>query len=204
MTDEMNEPPIAVVIGQGPMPVRCAEILKRAGFTIALVHSPDEPLQQWALDNQVPHEPWPEFKTRASAMDDHYLFSVTNFRILPPAVYERPLLGINYHDAPLPRYAGSHAVRWALHNGEREHGITWHVVTNEVDAGDILKQRLFAIDPKDNEHTLHQKCYLSGMRAFKELVAELKAGTWTRTPQDLSLRTYYAAAQVPPLGVRER
>ena len=39
---------------------------------------------------------------------------------------------VNYHDAPLPRYAGMHATSWELMHGETRHAVTWHEVVAEV------------------------------------------------------------------------
>lgn len=195
----MIDHPTALIIGQGEMPVQCARLLKRAGYFIACVHSPDEPLKRWAAENDVAWDNWQDFRAWASGLHYHYLFSIINFRILPPEVYERPVMAINYHDAPLPRYAGSHAIKWALHNREKEHGVTWHVITRKVDAGDILKQRKFAISETDDEASVAQKCYLAGMRSFAELIQDLKVDSIQRAPQDLSQRTFYAASAIPAL-----
>ena len=67
--------------------------------------------------------------------------------ILPKRVLELPRrCAINYHYAPLPKYAGPYATSWAIMQGERVHGVTWHAMIELVDAGDILKQYLFEID----------------------------------------------------------
>ncbi len=92
----------------------------------------------------------------------------------------------------MPRYAGSHACAWALKNGERSHGVSWHIMTDTVDAGDLLKQRVFDVPEGETLERLEQRCYLAAMRAFRELLPELKGETFIRTPQDLSQRTYYA------------
>ena len=65
-----------------------------------------------------------------------YLFSVVNMGLLAPEVLALPRrMAINYHDGPLPRYAGAHATSWAILRGERAHGVTWHEMTALVDAG---------------------------------------------------------------------
>ncbi len=70
-----------------------------------------------------------------------YLFSIVNYQVLPGETLAAPRRwAINYHDAPLPRYAGSYATSWALMAGERTHGVTWHLMTEQLDAGDILVQ----------------------------------------------------------------
>jgi methionyl-tRNA formyltransferase len=192
--------PVVLLIGSREMPVQCAKMLVDAGFDIAGVYSPDDPLRAWAEEQRHPHyfRDFAAFRERAETIVSDYLFSVQNFRLLPSSLIAAPQgFSINYHDAPLPKYAGSHATAWALKNGERTHGITWHVMTEKVDAGDILKQVTFPLTDGMTKAMLDQRCYLAAMRAFRELLRELKTGTYTRTPQDLSLRTFYARSADP-------
>ena len=62
--------------------------------------------------------------------------------ICPPAtlIASARQLAINFHDALLPRYAGLNAPAWALLAGESTHGVTWHEMTPQVDAGRIVRQ----------------------------------------------------------------
>ena len=199
--DKLRNEPVVFIIGSGEMPVQCANLLLNAGFNIAGIHSPDTPLQAWADGQEFTtfFTDFSRFRSAVETMPYDFLFSVVNFRILPSSLVESPrVLAINYHDAPLPRYAGSHATAWALHNREPNHGVTWHVISEKVDAGDILKQITFPLSGKETLEQLNQRCYLSAMRAFRALLPELKAQTFTRTPQDLAQRTFYARSSYPP------
>jgi methionyl-tRNA formyltransferase len=53
---------------------------------------------------------------------------------------------INVHPALLPEYKGYHPVPYVLLNNERKHGITAHCITNEMDSGDIILRKEFAIN----------------------------------------------------------
>lgn len=55
-----------------------------------------------------------------------------------------PLL-INVHPALLPEYKGYHPVPYVLLNNESLHGITAHLITNEMDAGEIVLKKEFPI-----------------------------------------------------------
>ena len=76
---------------------------------------------------------------------------------------------------------------------ESVHGVTWHVMTSRVDAGDILQQAVFPVDEQETTLSLNLKCHEYALETFSRLVEELAAGTYRRTPQDLSRRTYFAA-----------
>jgi len=196
-----------MLIGQGSMPVQCAGMLVSAGFDLAGICSPDRPLQEWSLQHGIPNycSDFALFREWGETIEFDYLFSIINFQLLPVSLIQRArCMAINYHDSPLPKYAGSHAVEWALANKEPAHGVTWHVIEERVDAGDILKQACFPIAGEDTVESLGQKCYLTGMRAFRQLLKELKGGTYTRTPQDLSQRTFYKRSQRPPVWTDSR
>ena len=51
----------------------------------------------------------------------------------------------NFHDGPLPRYAGLFSSSWAIVNNEKTHGVTWHKITKKIDAGDIVASKKFKI-----------------------------------------------------------
>src|SRR6476659_9154377 len=50
---------------------------------------------------------------------------------------------IMFNIGPLPRYGGVNAYSWAIINGEKHHGVTWHYLDQGIDTGDIIAQRLF-------------------------------------------------------------
>lgn len=54
---------------------------------------------------------------------------------------------INIHPALLPEYKGYHPVPFVIMNEENKHGITAHLITSEMDAGDIVLRQSFNINP---------------------------------------------------------
>lgn len=52
---------------------------------------------------------------------------------------------LNVHNSILPKYRGRHAFTWAILNGEKYIGFSLHVVTADVDAGDVLDQISFSL-----------------------------------------------------------
>ncbi|CAM4183694.1 methionyl-tRNA formyltransferase [Nocardiopsis rhodophaea] len=69
---------------------------------------------------------------------------------IPPRVYDLPPHGtLNVHDSLLPAYAGFSPIIWALINGEKEVGVTAHLMNEDLDAGDIVKQLAVEVGPKD-------------------------------------------------------
>jgi methionyl-tRNA formyltransferase len=78
-----------------------------------------------------------------------HLISINNKIVIPPEYLNRAKLALNMHPAPLPEYAGLYCHYWALENGEDEFGATVHVMTPNVDGGDIVAQKRFMIDGSD-------------------------------------------------------
>ncbi|GAA2489263.1 methionyl-tRNA formyltransferase [Actinocorallia cavernae] len=77
---------------------------------------------------------------------------------IPPRVYSLPRRGtLNVHDSLLPKYAGFSPLIWALINGEKEVGVTAHMMNEELDAGDIVAQRAVPVGPSDTATDLFHK-----------------------------------------------
>jgi phosphoribosylglycinamide formyltransferase-1 len=61
---------------------------------------------------------------------------------------------LNIHPSLLPKFKGLHTHRRAIEAGEREHGVSVHFVTAELDGGPIVCQARVPVLPDDSEHTL--------------------------------------------------
>lgn len=208
---EQLTPLSAVFLGQGTLLVRCAEVWLAAGQRVAAIVSSEPRIQQWADAHAVPHLT-PEDDLAAALVGltfDHlagglaglsfdYLFSVVNMRIVPQDVLALPRRGaVNFHDSLLPKYAGAHATSWAILNGETVHGVTWHEMTDLVDAGRILKQRQVDVTADETAVSLNAKCYEAGIESFAELTRELTSGTWSAVDPCLDGRTYFPLFKRP-------
>jgi natural product biosynthesis luciferase-like monooxygenase protein len=183
-----------VLTGEQSLLIQCAELLLARGHSIQAVVAADRRIEEWCAIQAIPL--LPDFTEVSPGFD--YLFSITNLRMLPAAVIELPRrMSINFHDGPLPRYAGLNAPVWALLAGEKEYGVTWHQMEGGVDTGPILVSRRFSITSDESAFTLNARCYEEGLAAFEELVGGLERKDLVAQPQDLTLRTYYGASARP-------
>jgi len=66
---------------------------------------------------------------------------------------------INIHPSLLPDFKGANAVSDALNAGVSESGCTVHLVTEEMDAGEIIAQKKVVIYPGDTQEILHQRIH---------------------------------------------
>ncbi len=191
-----------VIIGEGTLPLQCAEIVLNHRHVICAVVSPDVRMARWAAEHGVPHAAEPgDLGALLGGRPFDYLLSIVNYQVLPGEILAAPRRwAINYHDAPLPRYAGSYATSWALMAGERAHGVTWHLMTEQLDAGDILLQYPIEIAGDESALALNAKCYDAALRSFAALVADLAAGHARPQPQNLAERTFFPRNKRPPDG----
>jgi len=187
------------LVGEGTLLVQCAELLLQRGHALLGIVSGEPAIVRWAEAKGIAHQP-PEsdplpFLGRA---EFDWLFSIANLALLPAPVLALPKSGtINFHDGPLPRYAGLRATSWAILAGESQHGITWHEIAGKVDAGRILKQRLFELAPGETAFTLNARCYQEALPAFAELIDELASGTNQPIAQDPAQRSWFGKHKRP-------
>ncbi len=188
------------LIGSDSLLIECGDILLERGHEVRGVISATARIADWAREGGLRWiEPAGDFGAELGDEAFEFLFSITYLSLIPGSVLARPSrLAVNFHDGPLPAYAGLNTPAWGLMNRERKWGITWHVITTGVDKGDILKQRLFEIVPGETALTLNTRCFETAIDSFGELVDELAAGTQRRTVQDFSKRTYFGKHTLPP------
>ena len=189
------------IIGSDTLLVQCAEIWREAGHDLRGVITADARLRAWCEQNGVPAiTPGVSLAQhlRAQPAFDH-LFAITWLDLLPEEVLAIPRHGaINFHDGPLPRYAGLNATCWALMAQEDDFAITWHTITPGIDAGEILWQEPVTIAADDTALTLNARCFEAAMGSFRVLVGQLANGTAERRAQTAGQRTYFGRNKRPP------
>lgn len=94
--------------------------------------------------------------------DIDYILSVLYFDILGPDVLEHPAeCGVNLHQAELPRYRGSNSFSHTIMNARDDdywqYGTTLHVMTEELDAGDVIDRNFVDITEDDTARSLYEK-----------------------------------------------
>ena len=182
-----------VVVGDDSVTLECLRLLLDKGHKIEWVATHNSKVAQYAKTKGISNSA--NLDVLGSYLDSNkvdYLFSIVNSQILPEAIIKNiKILSINYHNSLLPTYAGIHAVPLAILNHESHHGITWHVMTTDVDAGHILKQESFAIDPDETAHSLYVKCSCAAIQTFQVLVDELSQNSYQSISQNITARTYY-------------
>ncbi|WFR57112.1 amino acid adenylation domain-containing protein [Anaerocolumna sp. AGMB13025] len=188
------------IIGDGLLAIACSEYLLRQGHEILGIVTSCQDIIDWCKANNIAHIKEEHMKKLKKNKFD-YLFSIVYLKVLPKEIICLPnKMAINYHDAILPQYAGINATSWAIIQGEKKHGITWHVMEEKADTGDILIQRETEIANNETSLSLNMKCFQLGLQGFKELVEKLTNGQISPTSQALSQRTYFKKKKKPDGG----
>lgn len=76
---------------------------------------------------------------------------------------------INFHPGS-PEYPGTGCTNFAVYNGEKEYGITFHHMNATVDSGNIIGVRRFSISDTDTVYSITQHCYKLIEESFYEVM----------------------------------
>lgn len=112
--------------------------------------------------------------------------------ILKESVFALPRHGsINLHSGKVPEYRGAAPAFWELYHGEKAVGVTIHRVDAALDAGPVLAQEIFPIDPAPGgdplayiEQFRQEVLGPNGVRMLVETVRALAQGTAKEIPQN--------------------
>lgn len=194
----------AVFVGSDTLLLQCVETFAGKGHHVVAVATDSDKVRRFCAEHALRCiDAAADLPAQLAGERFDHLFAITWLHLLPDAVLRLPQrFGINFHDGPLPRYAGLNATCHALLAGEPEHGITWHRLDGGTDTGPILLQRRFPVAADDTAFTLNARCFAAGLESFGELIDGLAAGTLAAVPQDLGQRTCFGRSARPPaLGV---
>ncbi len=196
------------VVGDGVVAISCVKVLLQQGWQVLGIYAADGALPEWSQISGIPIltgddaagvDARATFQSQLLASAYDYLFSINNTQWIIPAVVlaQARVATINYHDSPLPKYAGLHATSWALLNGETEHAVTWHEAVSTVDAGRIFKQQVVPILADDTALSLNLRCFDAAVASFTELITELAIAPINPYAQDLAQQSYFGASERP-------
>ena len=191
-----------VLFGDESLLIQCAETLLSRGHLVSGVVTASPFVKNWAerLGLTI-HVPGSDLALRLSEVEFDWLFSIGNRRVIPRQVWAQARAGaLNFHDGPLPTYAGLNVTSWAIMSGENQHGITWHQITDAVDGGAIAAERTFDILPDDTAFTLNARCFEAGLESFSEVLTRIEDGSIDYRPQATGAGSLFRKNKRPPGG----
>ena len=106
--------------------------------------------------------------------DSDLTISAANRHVLDKATLANPALGcINFHNGPLPDYAGFRATALAIYNGELSPGVTWHRIDAGSDTGPVLCRRSFLLDTGETTASLNTRCTIEAIDCLEDLLDKI-------------------------------
>jgi phosphoribosylglycinamide formyltransferase-1 len=182
----MRDPRRVAILISGRGSNMRALIEQAAGYEVALVAS-NKPSaaglewarahghQTWALDSKGLEKE--EFDRRMSAaLEAHGVGSIAlaGFMRILSAWFVEEWRGriVNIHPSLLPKYRGLDTHARALDAGDTVSGCSVHVVTEELDAGEVLGQSEVQIEPGDTPASLEQRVLAAEHRLYPRVLSE--------------------------------
>jgi methionyl-tRNA formyltransferase len=106
-------------------------------------------------------------------------------------------IAVNVHPTLLPAYRGYRSGPYIILNDETETGVTVHLLTVEMDKGDILAQESFPVTKFDTTKSLFRKCQEIEPRLLHKVIQDIKDGRLEPRPQDESKASTYNYIRTP-------
>ena len=159
------------------------------GYEVVLVASnnPLSPGLAWARDKAIPTWAWESRGVEkrvweaalAQSLGDHRIGTVAlaGFMRILSAEFTREWAGriVNIHPSLLPKYRGLDTHRRAIEAGDACGGCSVHLVTEELDSGDVLAQAEVPILDGESVESLEARVLAAEHRLYPRALAEFVA-----------------------------
>ena len=197
-----------VFFGFGKLGVRCLESLIKNGFNIFLVmtHKDNDIDSVDAMAKKMDIEfsyldsrkNMDEIREKIISIKPDLMISINYRYIIPKEIFTLAKYAINLHGSLLPKYRGRTPHVWSIINGEKEAGITGHLIDENVDTGDIITQIVIPIEGNDTGYSLLKKYEDKYPIVLMDSINKLINGE-KLIRQDENLATYYGK-RTPSMG----
>jgi phosphoribosylglycinamide formyltransferase-1 len=133
----------------------------------------DRGLPTWSLESKGTEKQAYD-RILSAALDDHSVGTIALagfMRILSPSfVEEWNGRIVNIHPSLLPKYRGLDTHARALAAGDAISGCSVHIVTEELDAGEVLGQAEVPVQPTDTPESLEQRVLTAEHALYPEVL----------------------------------
>ncbi len=135
-----------------------------------------------SYDNSVLDE---DFVQKIKALEPDLGIVCSYCKLLPMEFLNIPKDGfINTHPSLLPKYRGGNPYSHVIINGEKETGVTLHIMDEHFDTGDIVAQQKVEVFNTDTMGTVFNRLnFLAGDMILRFLIKYEKGEKIIRTPQ---------------------
>lgn len=111
--------------------------------------------------------------------------------IFKPPLLQLPRLGcVNMHSSLLPKHRGPNPFQAVVLAGERQSGVTFHVMNEGIDTGDILAQYTFPVAPNATARDVYHAACAAAAQHVTAVMDRIEAQGLHGAPQDHTVATY--------------
>lgn len=112
---------------------------------------------------------------RVSDFDADFCFIFGADLILEPVINVLPMNKINLHLGLSPWYKGAATLFWPFYHLQPQFcGVTFHQITEQPDAGEIIHQSVPCMEYGDKLHDVGVKCVVNAKDDLKKIIAHFK------------------------------
>lgn len=135
----------------------------------------------------------PSFTEYVESNSPEVIASVATTQKFEKRLLDIPSKGaINVHSSLLPEYRGVSPSFWTLLHGEEQTGISVHYMDENIDTGDLIKQRPLKIEDEDTLHSLNKRVAREGAEVLLEALDDIRRDSVERTPINPDKGSYYS------------
>lgn len=176
---------VAILIsGRGSNMRALVERAKHYAVVLVASNKPHAAGLDWARAQGLPTWTWDskgvdkeEFdQVLSSALDEHSIgtIALAGFMRILSSWFVEQWRGriVNIHPSLLPRYRGLDTHARALEAGDAVSGCSVHLVTEELDAGEVLGQAEVPIEPGDTPAALEQRVLAAEHDLYPKVLSE--------------------------------
>ena len=182
----MRDPKRVAILISGRGSNMRALVEQASGYEVVLVASnkPQAPGLDYARTAGIPTWTWDskgvpraEFEAALDrALTDHRVgtIALAGYMRLLSAGFVDQWRGriVNIHPSLLPKYPGLDTHARAIAAGDTSGGCSVHIVTEEVDAGEVLGRMEVPIEPGDDAHALEERVREAEHRLYPKVLGE--------------------------------
>lgn len=186
----------AYIIGSGELPLAVAHTMSRYLEDIIILEvklTEGSFLEKKCAQEDLNYNALPKKDITGLLLEEKtksLIVSASSTYLIPDSIISKDnFFIINWHNALLPAHKGRNAECWAIFEGDKETGITWHMLTSDVDAGDIIIQRTIPIGDDETSLGLFKKQIEAGEETFEEIAPLIVKGEVQTSPQNKSVES---------------
>lgn len=133
-----------------------------------------------------------QFKKEILKLNPDFIIVGSWSEKLKSEIFKLPKIAtVNVHPSLLPKYRGPNPYLQTILHGEKESGVTFHIMNEEYDAGPILLQKTVKIEPNDTGKELKEKTVIEARRGITELLNMISDDFIIPVEQNESAASYF-------------